>query len=94
MAVTQRGGLAGVADVLAEISAVLRHGDQKYGERSWAKSDKGWSRHADAARRHIDRWLKRQDPDESGHSHVVHAIARLMIVRQMQLEKLGKDDRP
>jgi hypothetical protein len=64
-------------DVLNDVTDVLKHGQEKYGE------DKNWQSrsvesHIDAALRHTTKYA--QEPDEeTGHSHIVHAICRLLF---------------
>ena len=77
---------------LWEVAQVFGHGAQKYGRDNWLKGC-DWSRYAAAALRHITQWATGEDKDESGYSHLAHAIASLLILRQVIIEGRGKDNR-
>jgi hypothetical protein len=78
---------------LVEEARAFEYGGEKYG---WDNFRKGTNhtRYADAALRHIFEYLRGVDADpESGLSPLIHAIASLRIVRELQIAGAGTDDR-
>lgn len=81
-------------DAMDEVTAVLRFGAKKYGERNWERGGH-WSRDIAACFRHITRWFIGEDLDpESGRNHLAHAICCLFFALAYNLRKVGVDDRP
>lgn len=75
------------------IAKVLTFGAVKYGLHNWRKG-LAWSRAYDAMQRHLTAWYEGEDIDpESGLSHLDHAGAELMFLREYVDKKTGLDDR-
>ena len=67
-------------DVLLEIAKVLTMGAEKYGANTWRNPDSP-DYHTAAAMRHFEAWRRGEDLDEeSGRSHLVHAITNLIFL--------------
>lgn len=83
------------ADVIEEVAKVYTYGASKYGDRNWEKGLL-YSRPYGAALRHIITWWKGENlDDETGVSHLAHAICELEFLLAFELRKLKKlDDRP
>lgn len=80
-------------DALVGLARVLEHGASKYGEWNWEQGME-WTRMADAALRHLYSWLGKVGPDEeSGLSHLDHAMACLTFLSAYEKRGTGKDDR-
>lgn len=80
---------------LFEAGRVLRHGADKYGRHNWRDLAISSSVYYDAALRHLMAWWEGEDLDpESGHPHLAHAIAGLMVLRDAQIQGKCRDDRP
>ena len=77
---------------LLELSKVMTYGESKYQSHNWRNGFK-WSRLMDAAERHILQYNsgERKDP-ETGLTHLVHAMANLMMLIEHEIEGLGEDD--
>jgi hypothetical protein len=70
-------------DVLREVVRVLMHGAKKYSPDNWksvAKGANGKQRYFDAAMRHIVAYQNGEQLDESGHTHLAHAICCLIFL--------------
>jgi hypothetical protein len=81
-----------VASLMEEADA-FEFGAEKYGWENFRKGTRR-TRYADAALRHVFEWLRGRDADpETGLSPLVHAIASLRIVRELELAGAGEDDR-
>jgi len=81
------------AAVLMEVGAVFGFGAWKYGADNWRKGFR-WGRGYAAVLRHLFYWSVGEECDrESGQSHLTHAIANLMMIRESERLGLGKDDR-
>nr|WP_244982022.1 dATP/dGTP diphosphohydrolase domain-containing protein [Corallococcus exercitus] len=53
-----------------------------------------WRRYVGAALRHTLAFARGEDTDpETGLSHLAHTAACLMILRELQIDSLGSDDR-
>ena len=67
--------------VLLEVSEVLAHGARKYGAENWREVPALRKRYVGAALRHVFAYMKDEPFDqESGLSHLAHAICSLMFV--------------
>lgn len=67
----------------------------KHGERSYLSSETKWGDYYGAALRHLARWHDRQGvDDESGRSHLAHAISRLLMLAELEQKGVGIDNRP
>ncbi|MES2181575.1 MAG: dATP/dGTP diphosphohydrolase domain-containing protein [Pseudomonadota bacterium] len=66
---------------LEQVSLVLMHGAQKYGENNWQQVE-GWQhRYYNASLRHLFQWKTGEKCDsESGIGHLAHAICSLMFL--------------
>jgi hypothetical protein len=86
-----------VDPLLVESAAnAMSFGAEKYGENNW-RSGISQSRLYGALLRHIFAYWQREDQDpESGHSHLDHAAAMLMMLIRMHKDPFyaDKDDRP
>ncbi len=79
--------------VLEEVAQVMGFGATKYGVENWRKGMR-WGRVAAAALRHLFAWLAGRDLDEeTGRSHLSHAVCCLLFLMTYQKFKLGEDDR-
>jgi len=79
--------------MLEGVGRVLMHGEEKYGRDNWRQGCE-WSRYVSAAMRHIAAFNEGQDWDEeSGLSHLCHAICCLTFLYDMQVEGYGEDNR-
>lgn len=83
------------ANVLAEIGMAMAKGAAKYGRHNWRRAGIATSVYYDAALRHLFQWWEGEDIDpDSGLSHVVQAIAGLVVLRDAMARGMAKDDRP
>lgn len=81
------------AVALEEVSKVLTFGAKKYGPNNW-RYGMHWSRLIGATLRHIFAFMRREDLDEeTGLSHIAHAMCCLMFLLEFQKRKSGCDDR-
>jgi len=81
--------------VKAELGGAMTEGARKYGRFNWRKDSITASTYIDALSRHIDAWIEGEDIDqESGYSHIVKAIATLVVMRDAMLHGMFNDDRP
>lgn len=74
---------------LEEVVRVLMYGAEKHGDFGWLEGDiaENISRHYDAAFRHIIEWGDNSLDEETGRSHLAHAVCRLLFI--ITIEKLG-----
>lgn len=73
---------------LVEVSNVLTFGAEKYDEDNWRKLDNLQNRYSGGALRHIFAHLDGETLDEdSGHSHLAHAICCLLFKLEIELEQ-------
>lgn len=78
---------------LADVSAVLGYGANKYAAHNWRKATR-WGRYSAAALRHVFAWLSGEDLDkESGLPHLAHATCCLLFLLELQSTGVGEDDR-
>lgn len=77
---------------LAEVAAVLQHGDDKHGKNAWRRPDPQGDlskQHVEGANRHIIKRLNGQEreEDDSGLRHLAHAAARAIIALQLEIDR-------
>lgn len=84
-----------LSPALAEVARVLEHGNVKPGRGAfnWRHRKIRRSDMIDGALRHILQSENGIDLDESGQSHLAHAIARLLIQRDAELCGMSIDTR-
>lgn len=76
------------------LGEVLTFGAKKYNDRNWEKGMK-WSRVFGAAMRHLWKWWWTKKPDEeTGLSHLKHALCCVAFLVAYEERKVGEDDRP
>jgi hypothetical protein len=81
--------------VLFELGAAMLEGACKYGRHNYRLAGVRPSIYYDAAMRHLMAWWEGEDIDpDSGLSHVVKAIACLVVLRDAMLNDKLNDDRP
>lgn len=81
------------SDVLEEVAKVFTFGATKYGDRNWEKGF-NYTRIIGSLLRHVFAWTKGEDQDqESGLSHMAHAICCAMFLLAFKIRKTGVDDR-
>jgi hypothetical protein len=79
---------------LEELADVMTMGMKKYGKHNYLQGGLEYSRLWDAALRHLCAWYQGEDKDEeSGLSHLAHAMACCGMLLEYQKRNLGKDDR-
>jgi len=82
-------------NVLGEVGLAFLEGARKYGAYNWRVAGVRASVYIDALRRHLGAWWNGEDVDkDSGLSHIVKAIACLVIIRDSMLQNNIVDDRP
>lgn len=82
-------------EVIAEVGLAMMEGALKYGRHNFRDAGVRYSVYYDAMTRHIDAFHEGQDIDpESGLSHLVKAIACLVVLRDSQFLGNWVDDRP
>lgn len=78
-------------DALLAVASVLGHGVAKHGARGWEEGRPSLVDYG-AALRHLFKWWRGEALDpESGHPHLAHAAARILILLALQLR--GKEAR-
>jgi hypothetical protein len=83
------------APVLMEIGLAMLEGARKYGRHNYRAAGVRASVYYDAALRHLAQWWEGEDTDpDSGISHLVKAMACLVVVRDSELRENWTDDRP
>ena len=76
---------------ITEVAKVLTFGAQKYDEENWRKLDNLQNRYSSAALRHIFAHIDDSELDEdSGLSHLAHAICCLLFKLEIELEESQK----
>lgn len=82
--------------LITELSEVLMRGNERHGYQNWMyMHNASHSEVIDAVLRHVMAYSAGEDIDpDSGHNHLVHAIARLMILNWYRNNAVGNDDRP
>jgi len=82
-------------NVIAEVGLAFLEGARKYRSYNWRVAGVRASVYIDALRRHIGAWTQGEDIDfDSGLSHLVKAIACLIILRDSMIQGNWIDDRP
>jgi hypothetical protein len=82
-------------EVIAEVGLAMMEGALKYGRHNYRVAGVRASVYFDAATRHLDAFHEGQDIDpDSGLSHLVKAIACLVVLRDSQFRDNWVDDRP
>lgn len=80
-------------DVMWEIAQVLTRGAERYGKWNWTQGF-DHTRLIAGVQRHIAQWsMNMEQDDDSGKSHLTHAICGLMMLRALEMRGIGKDDR-
>jgi len=80
-------------ELMDGIVAVYTHGSKKYGDNNWRKGF-AWGRIIGAVFRHFVAWWKGKDiDDDSGLHNLDQAVWGLLVLRYMQKESKGVDDR-
>jgi hypothetical protein len=83
------------ARVMLELGLAMMEGGRKYGTHNYRAMGVRGSVYYDATMRHMMAWWEGQDIDpDSGVSHIVKAIAGLVVMRDSMLMKNFEDDRP
>jgi len=77
---------------LQGVTDAFTYGANKYGKYNYSNGME-YSRYVDACMRHLNAWLLGENIDESGNTHLSHAIASLMMLEENQLSETGTDDR-
>ncbi len=77
---------------LMSVAKVFNYGTKKYSKFNYSGGT-DWLRYYDATQRHLNAWMTGEDIDESSHSHIDHAIASLMMLRENMHLKTGVDNR-
>lgn len=81
--------------VLGELGLAMLEGAVKYRRHNYRVVGVKASTYFDAAQRHLLSWWEGEDIDpESGASHLVKAMACLVVVRDAELQDVLVDDRP
>lgn len=81
--------------VICELGIAMLEGARKYGRHNYRVSGVKSSVYIDAAMGHITQWYEGEDVDkDSGLSHLVKAMACLVIIRDAMIQGKLNDDRP
>lgn len=81
-------------EAITAMAKVLQNGAEKYGPRNWEVGIE-YSREFAAAQRHLWMWWSGENIDESGHSHLAHALSAVAILVALEERCMKKfDDRP
>lgn len=81
--------------VIAELGNSMLEGARKYGRHNYRTVGVRASVYIDACFRHLSAWWEGEDIDkDSGTSHVIKAMACLMVLRDCMLNDKWVDDRP
>ena len=81
-------------DALQEAAEIMTLGAVKYAPRNYLKGI-AWGRYFAAAMRHLWGWWRGEDYDqETGKSHLSHALCCIMILRDLSIHRPEFDDRP
>jgi len=77
---------------LEEVMKAFTYGADKYGAFNYSGGME-YSRYINAAIRHINDFLQGENIDESGNTHLSHAVASLMMLMDNMAIRAGTDDR-
>jgi len=81
--------------VMSEVGVAMLEGARKYGRHNYRVSGVRASVYRDAAWRHLTKWWEGEDIDpDSGISHIIKAMASLMVLRDAEICNMLTDDRP
>jgi hypothetical protein len=81
--------------VIAELGLAMLEGARKYGRHNYRVAGVKMSVYIDAAFRHLSKFWEGEDVDpDSGLSHIVKAIASLVVLRDAIINESCSDDRP
>lgn len=75
-----------------QVMQAFTYGANKYEAYNYSKG-MDYTRYIDAALRHINAWLLGEDIDESGNTHLSHAVASLMMLMDNIEIGSGTDNR-
>jgi hypothetical protein len=83
------------AEVLLELGVAMQEGAIKYGRHNYRVAGVRASVYYDAAMRHLMAWWEGEDIDpDSGLSHLVKAMACMLVIRDAMFNNNWVDDRP
>lgn len=77
---------------LMSVTKTFNYGASKYNKFNYSGQVKAL-RLYDACQRHLHSWMLSKDIDESGNSHISHAIASLLMLEEAILNNTIIDDR-
>ncbi len=77
---------------LLSVVKAFNYGGQKYGKFNYSGNIEAL-RLYDACQRHLHSWMLSEDIDESGNSHLSHAIASLLMLEEAIINKVVIDNR-
>jgi hypothetical protein len=81
-------------EAIEGLASIVTYGAEKYADRDWEKGDKYMTTYA-SLQRHLLAFHKGIDIDEeSGLSHLHHAMANIAFLITYQDRGIGEDDRP
>ncbi len=80
-------------EAITGLAEVLTFGARKYGDRNWEKG-MDWSRLYAATLRHLFSWWSYGPEDESGYSHIKHALTDIAMLVAYEERNAGTDNRP
>lgn len=81
--------------VMLSVGLAMLEGARKYGRHNYRVSGVRASVYYDAAMRHLMAWWEGEDTDpDSGLSHIIKAIASLMVLADADMSEKVIDDRP
>lgn len=75
-----------------QVMQAFTYGANKYEAYNYSKG-MDYTRYIDATLRHINAWLLGEDIDESGNTHLSHAVASLMMLMDNIAIGSGTDNR-
>lgn len=82
-------------NVLQELGLAMMEGALKYGPYNWRSAGVRYSVYYDAAQRHLMQWWEGEDKDpDSGLSHLIKAMACMVVLRDSIKAGNAVDDRP
>ena len=76
---------------MLDVAKVLTFGAGKYGRGNWRAVDNARVRYLDAAIRHINAYQRGElTDDESGESHLAHAVCSLLFIMELSDDKANQ----